>query len=151
MPFNESWGIWGVRERKEVQDGVTDVVRWTRRHDPTRPVIDNSGWEHVDTDVADLHTYLRTGEQIHVWWPCYRSGQTYVYDSNYPFWAQGYRYGGQPVVVVSATVTARVTYDLYRTDEGWLEPHAEKFLLERGRTKELSCRIRLTNGRGGRY
>ena len=59
--------------------------------------------------------------------------------------------GGQPVVVVSATVTARVTYDLYRTDEGWLETNAEKFLLERGRTKELSCRIRLTNGRGGRY
>ncbi len=99
VPFNESWGIWGVRDRKEVQDAVAEVVRWTRRHDPTRPVIDNSGWEHVDTDIADLHTYLGTGEQVHVWWPCYRSGQTYVYDSNHPFWAKGYRYGGQPVVV----------------------------------------------------
>ncbi|HOG45066.1 MAG TPA: glycoside hydrolase family 2 TIM barrel-domain containing protein [Anaerolineae bacterium] len=99
VPFNESWGIWGVRERAEVQQGVRDVVRWTRSYDPTRPVIDNSGWEHLDTDIADLHTYLRTGEQVAVWWPCYRSGQTYVYDSNYPFWAQGQRYGGQPVVV----------------------------------------------------
>ena len=99
VPFNESWGIWGVRDRDDVQNAVIDIVRRTRRHDPTRPVIDNSGWEHVDTDIADLHTYLRTGEQIHVWWPCYRSGQTYVYDSNHPFWAKGHRYEGQPVVV----------------------------------------------------
>jgi beta-galactosidase/beta-glucuronidase len=99
VPFNESWGIWGVRDRPEVQQGVREVVQWTRSHDSTRPVIDNSGWEHVDTDIADLHTYLRSGEQIQVWWPCYRSGQTYVYDSNHPFWAEGYQYGGQPVVV----------------------------------------------------
>jgi len=99
VPFNESWGIWGVRDRPEVQEGVREVVDWTRSNDPTRPVIDNSGWEHFDTDIADLHTYLRTGEQIHAWWPCYREGQTYIYDSNHPFWAQGYHYGGQPVVV----------------------------------------------------
>lgn len=98
VPFNESWGIWGVRERKEVQDGVIGVVNLTRRYDPTRPVVDNSGWEHSHTDIADVHTYLRTGEQLHVWWPCYRAGQTYVYDSNHPFWAQGYHYGGQPVI-----------------------------------------------------
>ncbi len=98
VPFNESWGIWGVRERKEVQDAVLDVVNLTRRNDPTRLVIDNSGWEHVDTDVADVHSYLGTGEQLHVWWPCYRSGQTYVYDSGHPFWAAGYHYSGQPVV-----------------------------------------------------
>ncbi len=98
VPFNESWGIWGVRDRQEVQDAVMDVVHLTRCSDPTRLVIDNSGWEHVDTDIADVHSYLRTGEQLHVWWPCYRSGQTYVYDSNHPFWAQGYQYAGQPVV-----------------------------------------------------
>jgi beta-galactosidase/beta-glucuronidase len=98
VPFNESWGIWGVRDQAKVQDGVIGVVNLTRRYDPTRPVIDNSGWEHTDPDIADVHTYLRTGEQIHVWWPCYRSGQTYVYDSNHPFWAEGFHYRGQPVV-----------------------------------------------------
>lgn len=99
MPFNESWGIWGVREDREVQDDVIDVVNWTRRYDPTRLVIDNSGWEHIDTDIADVHSYLRTAEQLHVWWPCYREGYTHVFDSNHPFWAQGHHYGGQPVVL----------------------------------------------------
>ncbi len=98
VPFNESWGIWGVREDKEVQRQVAAVVNATRRYDPTRPVVDNSGWEHVDTDIADVHSYLRTGEQLHVWWPCYRSGQTYVYDSNHRFWAAGYHYASQPVI-----------------------------------------------------
>ncbi len=98
VPFNESWGIWGVRERPEVQQAVREVVSLTREHDPTRLVIDNSGWEHTDTDIADVHSYLRTAEQLHVWWPCFRAGQTYVYDSGHPFFAVGYHYGGQPVV-----------------------------------------------------
>ena len=99
VPFNESWGIWGVRDRPEVQDGVAEVVEITHCTDPTRLVVDNSGWEHVDTDIADVHSYLGTAQQLHVWWPCYRSGQTYVYDSGHPFWARGHYYSGQPVVL----------------------------------------------------
>jgi beta-galactosidase/beta-glucuronidase len=98
MPFNESWGIWGVREDPAVQAGVRDVVEMTHRMDPTRLVVDNSGWEHLDTDIADVHTYLGTGEQLQVWWPCYRAGQTYIYDSHHPFWATGYHYESQPVI-----------------------------------------------------
>ena len=30
--------------------------------DPTRPVIENSGWEHFKTDIVDFHHYLRSGE-----------------------------------------------------------------------------------------
>jgi hypothetical protein len=30
----------------------------SRREDPSRPVIDNSGWEHLDTDIVDFHHYL---------------------------------------------------------------------------------------------
>ena len=99
VPFNESWGIWGVRDSRPVQAEVREVVEMTRRRDPTRLVVDNSGWEHLDTDIADVHTYLRTGEQVRVWWPCYRDGQTYVYDSGHPFWAGGYHYAGQPVII----------------------------------------------------
>ena len=99
VPFNESWGIWGIRERPDVQEGVSGVVDMTRLLDPTRLVIDNSGWEHVNTDIADVHSYLRTGEQLHVWWPCYRSGQTYIVDSGHPFFADDYQYGGEPVIV----------------------------------------------------
>ncbi len=57
VPFNESWGIQGVHSRPEHQATVRRVVAETRALDPTRPVVDNSGWGHVDTDVVDVHDY----------------------------------------------------------------------------------------------
>ena len=57
VPFNESWGIQGVRHRLEHQDTVRRFVALTRELDPSRPVVDNSGWGHVDTDVVDVHDY----------------------------------------------------------------------------------------------
>ncbi|MEZ5144560.1 MAG: glycoside hydrolase family 2 TIM barrel-domain containing protein [Acidimicrobiales bacterium] len=57
VPFNESWGIQGVGRRPEHQATVRRFVAATRALDPTRPVIDNSGWGHVDTDVVDVHDY----------------------------------------------------------------------------------------------
>lgn len=56
-PFNESWGIQGVHHRVEHQETVRRFVALTQALDPTRPVVDNSGWGHVDTDVVDVHDY----------------------------------------------------------------------------------------------
>ncbi len=59
--FNETWGIWGVyREKSKTRRFVADMVRLAREADPTRLVIDNSGWEHLDTDIVDFHHYLGT-------------------------------------------------------------------------------------------
>jgi beta-galactosidase/beta-glucuronidase len=50
VPFNEDWGNPGA-----FQDHVVDV---TREEDPTRPVIDASGWKQRDkTDITDVHDY----------------------------------------------------------------------------------------------
>jgi len=38
---------------------VLDMYELAKRMDPTRPIIDNSGWEHLRTDIADFHHYLR--------------------------------------------------------------------------------------------
>ena len=41
------------------------MVRATRRLDPTRPVVDNDGWEHTDiTDVCAIHDYTPTAAQL---------------------------------------------------------------------------------------
>jgi hypothetical protein len=59
--FNETWGIWGVYRRKsKTRRFVTEMIRLAREADPTRLVIDNSGWEHLDTDIVDFHHYLGT-------------------------------------------------------------------------------------------
>jgi hypothetical protein len=61
--FNETWGIWGVYgKRSGTRRFVERMLALVREADPTRLVIDNSGWEHVDTDIVDFHHYLNTAE-----------------------------------------------------------------------------------------
>ena len=57
VPFNESMGIRDLSSSRDTQEFVAAVVADTRSLDRTRPVVDNSGWEHVDTDIADSHNY----------------------------------------------------------------------------------------------
>lgn len=57
VPVNESWGVQGVHDRPEHQATLRRLVAETRALDPTRPVVDNSGWGHVETDVVDVHDY----------------------------------------------------------------------------------------------
>lgn len=59
-PFNET------HESKQGTDLdlIADVAALTRRLDPTRPVIDTSGWVHVEgaSDIIDWHDYDQNPE-----------------------------------------------------------------------------------------
>lgn len=60
MLFNETWGMWGMYGRNsKTRRFVLAMYDLAKTLDPTRPVIDNSGWEHIKTDIADFHHYLR--------------------------------------------------------------------------------------------
>jgi beta-galactosidase/beta-glucuronidase len=56
-PFNESWGVKDVKHDPATQRWVRDVVQQTRLIDPTRLVIDNDGWEHIESDIYGYHDY----------------------------------------------------------------------------------------------
>jgi len=61
MLFNETWGIWRIYARRSAtRRFVLEMVDLCRKLDPDRPVIDNSGWEHLRTDIVDVHHYLKT-------------------------------------------------------------------------------------------
>jgi beta-galactosidase/beta-glucuronidase len=68
VPFNESWGVLGLHGDARRRRLVADVVAETRRLDPTRPVCDNSGWAHVDTDVIDGHDYSQDPDRLRATW-----------------------------------------------------------------------------------
>lgn len=56
--FNEEWGLdWKVAEDPERQDIVRQTAALVRALDPSRPVVDNSGWSHVSADLVDWHYY----------------------------------------------------------------------------------------------
>jgi beta-galactosidase/beta-glucuronidase len=63
--FNESWGIypilWSARKREFLQA----MYRKAKGLNPNILVIDNSGYDHVITDVVDVHHYLDTDKKIH--------------------------------------------------------------------------------------
>lgn len=59
-PFNETWNS---------QDGtyprfVRDIYNETKAVDPTRPINDASGDDHVLTDIWSVHNYEQNGEEL---------------------------------------------------------------------------------------
>ena len=59
-PLNETWNEIG----KTAQRTISAIYRETKRLDPTRPVIDTSGFCHVMTDIYDQHDYQQNTEKF---------------------------------------------------------------------------------------
>lgn len=53
-PFNETWSGTGNLQCGDILSMVYHVTKFA---DPTRPVIDTSGYVHVITDIYDVHDY----------------------------------------------------------------------------------------------
>ena len=56
--YNEEWGLdWDVLADPAKQEAVRHAAALLHALDGTRPIVDNSGWTHVDTDLVDWHVY----------------------------------------------------------------------------------------------
>lgn len=114
VPFNEQWGIQDVWISGKRRSFLESVIKKTRGMDNTRLVVDNSGWEHMDSDILDIHTYARSEKSLRnllellaapeemrfsVRKACFLGG-----DKNWPLLtkpllAPRAQYGGQPIIV----------------------------------------------------
>ncbi|KAI2903904.1 CAZyme family GH2 [Aspergillus niger] len=56
-PFNESWGYPSLKDNIDQRNHIRSVYYLTKTLDPTRPINDNCGWEHVATDLTTYHDY----------------------------------------------------------------------------------------------
>lgn len=75
-PFNET--------QADQRDGtIRTVYRTTKRLDPTRPVLDASGWNHVETDVLDTHDYDQDPEAFRERYDRIRRGETVEFDHHF--------------------------------------------------------------------
>jgi hypothetical protein len=94
VPLNEQ------RHDSKLTGNMVKIYEETRRIDPTRPVLDNSGWGHAKTDITDLHT---NETDFREWWESWR--RSIAERGN--FWLEpglaafhdGFRHRGQPVVI----------------------------------------------------
>ncbi|NJP41708.1 beta-galactosidase [Oscillospiraceae bacterium HV4-5-C5C] len=57
-PFNETFDVpFDKPRRSQNDDVIRSIYEVTKLYDPTRPVIDTSGFYHVKTDIYDVHDY----------------------------------------------------------------------------------------------
>ncbi|MFJ7289097.1 glycoside hydrolase family 2 protein [Curtobacterium sp. NPDC098951] len=64
VPANESWGVQHIATDPAQQAYARALADVTRAIDPTRPVISNDGWEHVDSDITTIHDYEGDGHRL---------------------------------------------------------------------------------------
>ncbi len=64
VPINESWGVQDIASSPAQQKFALALANLTRALDPTRPVMSNEGWEHVDSDILGLHDYTADAERL---------------------------------------------------------------------------------------
>lgn len=57
VPINESWGLPNLSHDAAQRHFAAGIASLTRGLDPSRPVMSNEGWEHVDSDILGLHDY----------------------------------------------------------------------------------------------
>ena len=56
-PVNESWAYTDLANNQTHRNHIKSLYYATKVLDPTRPVNDNCGWEHVQTDLTTFHDY----------------------------------------------------------------------------------------------
>jgi beta-galactosidase/beta-glucuronidase len=57
VPINESWGVPDLPHDPRQRDYLRALYSLTKTLDPTRPVIDNDGWQHAVSDILSVHDY----------------------------------------------------------------------------------------------
>ncbi|WP_236795727.1 glycoside hydrolase family 2 protein [Amycolatopsis sp. GM8] len=56
--YNEEWGLdWDIPGSPERAAAAAHAYDILRSLDDTRPIVENSGWAHVKTDLVDWHYY----------------------------------------------------------------------------------------------
>ncbi len=61
---NESWGMRDINTSERIQSWVMEITDLTRSVDPTRPIISNDGWEHLNSDIMTFHSYEHSEETL---------------------------------------------------------------------------------------
>ncbi len=90
-----------VQHDLEQQTAVKSIYYLTKTLDKTRPVIDNDGWEHTDTDICTIHDYEQDGEKLSEVYSNQDRVLAVAPSTMFPryVFARGYRYKNQPVLI----------------------------------------------------
>ena len=84
VPVNESWGVPDIASSPAQQNFTRSLASLTRALDPSRPVVSNEGWEHVDSDIVGLHDYTSDAEELRTRYVTRRAAEEVVRSAHGP-------------------------------------------------------------------
>jgi glycosyl hydrolase family 2 len=64
VPINESWGVQQIAHDERMRRYAAGLAELTRALDPSRLVVTNDGWEHLDSDLVTIHDYEPDGAAL---------------------------------------------------------------------------------------
>lgn len=109
--FCESWGVNNLIISDAPKNFVKEMVAIIKALDPTRPVVDNSGFEHVETDILDIHHYLGSAEKAREFYDRIKDSENMNFnalnlirrfnpaDEPVSTYAPGSSYSGEPIII----------------------------------------------------
>ena len=99
-PMNESWGVRDIKTDKSQQAHCNALVALTKALDPTRPVLDNDGWEHTCGDLLTIHDYTQDGAKLKRQFEKLEGILAIILQPrDKTLFADGYGYQGQPILL----------------------------------------------------
>ena len=114
--FNESWGIPDISSDPDQLAWVKQVIQKTRDLDPSRLLISNDGWEHIDSDLATIHSYAPDADTLGDDIEAYITGRKA--SNGMKLWIDSFRPARLPPLVV--TEFGGTAYSIQSVpDEAW--------------------------------
>ena len=99
VPINESWGVPNLRDPAQ-QQHLRSLYMLTHSIDKTRPVVDNDGWEHVETmDLFTIHDYAASGERLFAKYKDLGKAGERIPDNARAILLPGAKYNGSPFLL----------------------------------------------------
>lgn len=139
--FCESWGVNNLIFSESPRNFVKEMVSMVKALDPTRPVVDNSGFEHVDTDILDIHHYLGTAEKARAFYEALRDPENMNFsmvnvikrfqpaDEPASPYAPDSQYSGEPIII-----SEYGGFGFYKTEDKPLIENFEEYTLDIAKT-----------------
>jgi beta-galactosidase/beta-glucuronidase len=124
-PINESWGVPRLVDVRQ-QAHLRSLYHLTKTFDPTRLVIDNEGWEHLETtDLFAVHDYAPTLDALMSRW------KVFVEKKQLPphgreYLIPGHEYNGSPLYLSEFGGIAYIPPGTQAAENAWGYSGVEK-------------------------
>ncbi|MCC6590068.1 MAG: glycoside hydrolase family 2 [Bryobacterales bacterium] len=126
VPINESWGTPNLRDPQQ-QNHLRSNYWLTKSLDSTRPVVENDGWEHVDTlDLFTIHDYAASGAALLKKYKDLGKRGARIPDNGRAIFAPGNSYNGAPFLLSEFGGIAYIPSDAKVPGDAWGYAGVEK-------------------------